>query len=275
MGALLMQVQLVVIEGRPLGAIIPVRPGQLVIGRDESCQLRPKSSTVSQFHCMLSREGDEVTVVDLGSSNGTLVNDHFLHKGEARRLSDGDRLQVGQLSFAFRTSGRPYHGEPLPEDLESQIGPNAEGDPNSQTLLMSALCPAGQPNGFVTAARPKPSFSFAYRELHPENRAMSIGLSWAQMADEEARRSTRKALGGILTKLPSRRIVLDLSELDELPSLAVATVVALGLRCRRAGGGLRLCGLRPCVKRMMTSLKLDNVVRQYATRDAALIDPWD
>lgn len=275
-----MDASLVVVEGRPLGAVIPLGPGRLLIGRDDRCQLRPKSPTVSLFHCALTRQGDRLTVLDLGSSNGTLVNDQFLQKDESQRLVDGDRLQVGQLIFRVRTSAEPPPEPPGDDAWERTLAEIGHGhdDPNGRTLLVSDLGVAGPTTGItptesLTQAEDE-SPTFAHREFHSRPRAMDIGLNYVQMMDDDAVRATRKDLLALVSRVPSRRIVLDLVELDSLPSLAAATLLALALLCKNGGGELRLCGVQPAVKRLIRAIKIDGLARIYANRDAALVDPW-
>ena len=264
-----MHVHLIVVEGRPLGAAIPVKPGRFLIGRDGRCQLRPRSPTVSQFHCVLRRQGERVTVEDLGSTNGTLVNAHLLGRGERVTLRDGDRLQIGQLTFALRTESEP---EPAPVAQWNE----EPGDVAGQTMLVSALGgrgveapPDGPEWGAVT-----PGGRFAYRAFDVKRRAMSVGLSWLQVSDEREMRAARRALREMVDGLPTRRLVLDLSEVEALPGAAAALVLALAQRCRRAGGALRLCGLRPEVDRMIVSLRLDGLADRFDDREAALNEPW-
>lgn len=270
-----MGVQLVVIEGRPIGAIIELKPGRLMIGRDPNCQLRPRSPTVSQFHCSLTRQGDEVTVVDLGSSNGTLVNNQFLHPGEAIKLVDGDRLQVGQLIFAFRTSGVPRGGGPNHDTWATHMHSGSDNDPSGQTLLVSALAEPGRESSHTPPEHAAEPSGFAYRELDDATGATCLGLSWFQVGDEARIRAMRKGMAEVISRTRSRRVVIDLGEVDALPSMAIATLVAMAMRCRVAGGGLRLCGLRPSVKRIISALKLGEMAPVYSNRDEALNDPWE
>jgi transcriptional regulator with GAF, ATPase, and Fis domain len=48
--------------------------GEVVIGRSEAANLRIDDASVSRQHARLVLEGDSVTLVDLGSHNGTFVN---------------------------------------------------------------------------------------------------------------------------------------------------------------------------------------------------------
>src|SRR5262245_42339208 len=49
--------------------------GRVIIGRSEVADLRIDDASVSRQHTALTIDGDTVTVEDLGSQNGTYVND--------------------------------------------------------------------------------------------------------------------------------------------------------------------------------------------------------
>jgi len=95
-----MKVKLIVVEGKPQGYEIPITRPQFLIGRGEQCHLRPNSELVSRKHCLITVSEGKVRVRDLGSRNGTLVNGQPL-KSEVE-VHDGDRLQIGALSFEFQ-----------------------------------------------------------------------------------------------------------------------------------------------------------------------------
>lgn len=76
--------------------------GTTVIGRSRDCSLRIASGSVSRRHCEVRIEGDAVSVVDLGSSNGTFIDDERLPAGEERSLTPGAKLAVGGVSFLVR-----------------------------------------------------------------------------------------------------------------------------------------------------------------------------
>ena len=107
-----MDVQLVVVEGKPLGAAIPLKVDRFVIGREPGCQLRPKSEAVGAQQCAILQKGRSVSICDLGSPQGTLLNGRRLRKGEEVRVRDGDRLQVGQLIFAIQIDAGPAEMAP-------------------------------------------------------------------------------------------------------------------------------------------------------------------
>ncbi|MEO9589989.1 FHA domain-containing protein [Rhodopirellula bahusiensis] len=96
-----MQVRLRVQSGSHEGKEIEVSEKRFLIGRSESCQLRPKSESVSRRHCILAIKDGRVLVQDLKSRNGTFVNDKRLPADKAKVLKDGDNLRVGKLMFSL------------------------------------------------------------------------------------------------------------------------------------------------------------------------------
>jgi hypothetical protein len=70
-----------------------------LIGRSESCDLVVSDPLVSRRHCQILWDGVYCTVEDLGSTNGTYVNDQQLTAAHA--LRPGDRLQVADVVFNF------------------------------------------------------------------------------------------------------------------------------------------------------------------------------
>lgn len=135
-----MDVSLVVVQGKPEGTIVSLRGPQFLIGRDKSCDLRPNSEMVSKKHCGLQIVEDKVIVHDLGSKNGTFVNNERVE--ESTELRDGDLLRVGPLVFALRLR-KGYEGTSTAKQVEDEAldwlddvhDKTIAGDPQSQTVL--------------------------------------------------------------------------------------------------------------------------------------------
>ncbi|MFI9759722.1 FHA domain-containing protein [Streptomyces sp. NPDC051963] len=70
-----------------------------VLGRDPGCDIRIDDPYVSGRHAMLSRSGRDVVLEDLGSANGTLVNDRPLQVPWT--LCHGDVLTFGNVSVKY------------------------------------------------------------------------------------------------------------------------------------------------------------------------------
>ncbi|MEM6469099.1 MAG: FHA domain-containing protein [Planctomycetota bacterium] len=94
-----MQVKLKVMTGSHEGTEIPISGDKFLIGRSESCQLRPKSDSISRKHCILVIREGRVLIQDLKSRNGTFVNEKRLPADRAKIVSAGDVLKLGKLQF--------------------------------------------------------------------------------------------------------------------------------------------------------------------------------
>jgi pSer/pThr/pTyr-binding forkhead associated (FHA) protein len=75
--------------------------GAVVVGRDPHADVVLQDAAVSRSHAQISREGDVFLIEDLGSGNGTLVNDKVLPKETRRPLRHGDRVRLGRSLLEF------------------------------------------------------------------------------------------------------------------------------------------------------------------------------
>jgi predicted component of type VI protein secretion system len=69
------------------------------IGRANDCECVLAEPTVSRHHAELRREGDRWLVRDLGSRNGTRVNE--MRVLEATEVHPGDRIALGEAHYRF------------------------------------------------------------------------------------------------------------------------------------------------------------------------------
>ncbi len=61
--------------------------------------------TASRRHCRVFREGNAFYIEDLGSMNGTFLNEEQLAPGAAHVLHDGDQILAGRVAMTFRLAG--------------------------------------------------------------------------------------------------------------------------------------------------------------------------
>ena len=88
-------------SGRPQERISITRE-PITIGRVSNNDVVLSDPNVSRRHAALKRNGSEWLLVDLGSTNGTMVNGR---PGHEHRLKDGDRLGFGTSELVFRITG--------------------------------------------------------------------------------------------------------------------------------------------------------------------------
>ena len=83
-------------------AEIALTTGENVLGREGPDVILIKSSTVSRRHARIVIDSKGAVVEDLGSKNGTFVNDRRVTAPTP--VVEGDQVRVGSLLFTFRPS---------------------------------------------------------------------------------------------------------------------------------------------------------------------------
>jgi len=71
--------------------------GTLIVGRNPDCGISIASDEISRHHAKLQVVPDGVMVEDMGSANGTFVNNQRVHNGTL--LKAGDELRVDTVRF--------------------------------------------------------------------------------------------------------------------------------------------------------------------------------
>ncbi len=89
---------------------MPIRGETMLVGRrsepedlvpDLDLAFYDPDAYVSRRHATITRNGQRYEITDLGSDNGTFVNDSRLAVGEKRTLRNGDRIQMGRIVLGF------------------------------------------------------------------------------------------------------------------------------------------------------------------------------
>jgi diguanylate cyclase (GGDEF)-like protein len=102
---------LVVIYGADLGKRAPLGRTPIECGRAVQCDLALDDDAASRAHARFAWNGGSYVVTDLGSTNGTLVNDVTV---DERTLTDGDQIKIGHTILKFICGGNielSYHEE--------------------------------------------------------------------------------------------------------------------------------------------------------------------
>jgi len=105
-----MDVKLVMFKANGQRREFPIPAKGAVIGRNTECDLQIPLGTISRKHTQVSIEEDHVKVRDLGSSNGTFVNDNRIQE---TILHAGDTLTVGPVIFTVVIDGQPETVKPV------------------------------------------------------------------------------------------------------------------------------------------------------------------
>ena len=76
--------------------------GQMSLGRSVETDIRLDDTIASRKHAVIDVVGEQVTLTDLNSSNGTHVNE--LKIGASMTLHDGDRVRIGNTTLVFKSA---------------------------------------------------------------------------------------------------------------------------------------------------------------------------
>ena len=120
-----MNPRLVGIGGPLKGTVFSLPAGEVFIGRDSSNHIWAADPALSRRHCLVLSEGEEFSIRDLKSRNGTLVNGVPVE--QQQHIQQGDQIYIGDsvLIFLLREDG--VHSERNPvEFLETAA---LEGSP--------------------------------------------------------------------------------------------------------------------------------------------------
>ncbi len=123
---------LFVLRGNDQGAQYELESPSLGIGRDPSNEIQLHDTEVSRRHAEIRQISKGHTLIDLGSSNGTFVNNRRVQQ---HALEFGDEIRVGSSVLLYR--GTANDARNLSEQIN--IGGSHQADDDSQILqAMSA-----------------------------------------------------------------------------------------------------------------------------------------
>jgi hypothetical protein len=132
-------------RGPGSGQLLPIAPGTLVLGRSSSADLRLPHASISRRHARLQRRGERFFLEDLGSQNGTYVDEERL--SAEREVLLGQRIHIGPAVLRLR---RPGVADVFAE--EADVGQDAWTSPvGSRRRLWRVALVAGA-TGFLLAA---------------------------------------------------------------------------------------------------------------------------
>ncbi|HEY7974971.1 MAG TPA: FHA domain-containing protein [Ktedonobacterales bacterium] len=267
------------VAGQSVGREFPLDGREVRVGRAPSCEINLDGDPlVSRFHAVLRPHEGVYSITDLGSSNGTLVNEAEIHTETP--LHDGDdvtigecRLRIASSYFEIDTAHIP-HSQPL--SLEPVgVGASQQDDPfafAATPLGDGALDPFASPPAPMAPATPPPP-----REPEPEelrDQVSAIGAQLAQQARDaiqgaaryrNALEDSRQRVVGALGQQPPAESVTykgDLNSLSELVRQVVENPQHLEYVTRLASRAGELA----------TALDTLNATTPYAGLLAALAD---
>ncbi|HWE36087.1 MAG TPA: FHA domain-containing protein [Isosphaeraceae bacterium] len=284
------RVRLIVESGKVKGQAIEVSDERFLIGRDASCQLRPNNPTTSRKHAMIERRGGRIFVRDLGTTNGTVLNDRNL-RGEEAEAADGDRLTIGPLAFTLSIepigSAIPRADSAVHRVLEE--GPTAADEPTVlllPTKAAPAAAPEPEPKAVVPAPAPRPAsdpskpvdsglIRLSQLGLELVGDVLVVTIRTARLDDTESTAGPiRYGLATLLEQGYPHHVVVNFEEVESIARRSAGVIFGHAQRLVRARGLMRIVNLRPEVRAQIEELGLILPVEPFDSIDAAVRTPW-
>jgi pSer/pThr/pTyr-binding forkhead associated (FHA) protein len=94
----MMELHVCNLKGAVLKAFALGDSSELIIGRDDSCDIRIQAKSVSREHCAIESDGDGLILRDLGSTGGTYVGNDRI---DTVKIQDGMEVKIGPALLKF------------------------------------------------------------------------------------------------------------------------------------------------------------------------------
>lgn len=96
---------LIMIRGTPQGHRYFITQSEMIIGRDPSADISVTDQSISRRHAKLIQSNNKVKLTDLGSANGTFINDKKISQGTEVTLAKEDMIKLGNSIFKYLPAG--------------------------------------------------------------------------------------------------------------------------------------------------------------------------
>lgn len=83
------------------GTIVEINKEIMIAGRSREADIQLDSKKCSRTHALIRLEGKSLTLLDLNSKNGTVVNDTELSANTPQLLREGDEIRFGDQQFTI------------------------------------------------------------------------------------------------------------------------------------------------------------------------------
>lgn len=179
------QLTLEIVEGPAAGRQIPLT-GPVDIGREPTLSLPLDDTQVSRRHARIAETNGRAVVEDLGSTNGTFVNDQPIHS--PRELQPGDRIRLGltviEMRSAQQIAARPSAVQAIPQQATAvgqDLGAVLQPVPESQL-------PGAQPTNAPAFAALETPAAYVPPEIAGNEEAISDYNTIASLVDTRVKR---------------------------------------------------------------------------------------
>ncbi len=134
-----------ILEGHELGREFELEGDRWVVGRSPECDVVVDVAAVSRRHVILTDESEQFFVKDLGSRNGTYINNQRVV--ERAPINNGDRMLICDVLFEFRNPKEASQLGGVGHSFPSLLGPQGDqwetGESSSTVMATIDVSQAG------------------------------------------------------------------------------------------------------------------------------------
>jgi anti-anti-sigma factor len=241
---------------------VPVSGARFVIGRERGCHLRIGSAQVGKHHAAIERRQGRVFLVDLGSTDGTIVGGRLI-RGQEVEIADGDHIRIGPTVSTLSI---------VPA---SEAAGAVEGHAAGR-VQVGGVSPPRAGESLTTREVPFPE------ELDPGRRikceviqgVLVVTPQWPEMDNEEANEALRQRLVELFEQPLPRKVVVNLEFVGHISRQTIANLLAHHFRLGRAGGAVRICQAHARIAALLDQVRLTMLVDCHPTLDEAVLASW-
>jgi signal transduction histidine kinase len=135
---------LFVIQGADQGKRFELLASPMAMGRDQTNPIRLHDHEVSRRHAEVRPEAGGFRLVDLGSANGSYLNERAIG---STSLKVGDRVRLGQTVMLFQDDGPPSE---LEKEMTARVSLLGRSSPDDRSAILRSM-PAGEGSRMLTA----------------------------------------------------------------------------------------------------------------------------
>lgn len=122
-----------VMNGPDEGQVFQLGPdaAEVVVGRGTDCDFQINDANISRRHAVIRRDWNDITIEDLGSKNGVVINDKRINKMAS--LRDADEILLGAVKLTFIDPSAKFIGKL--DDIPAFANESTRGEMEAEESL--------------------------------------------------------------------------------------------------------------------------------------------
>jgi phosphoserine phosphatase RsbU/P len=201
-------------NGPEAGRRYDLKGDKWILGRHPDCHIVIEVGAVSRNHCQIVRDGSSYLLEDLGSRNGTFLNDEPEKVEGRRQLRTGDIIRVCEVSFTFANdtpSQHPAATGPVARMLDGAgLGAflaDDDGRTTTGSTIMSKLEVSTSSRGVTISASPEVKLAAMMEIMQSLGRALALDEVLPQVLKSLFKIFVQADRGFIVMQTPDGKLI--------------------------------------------------------------------